>query len=100
MRSLFMMTHQEFYRNVRKYVVPFLQAGGPNGGARKPHRMTPDAMLAMLILKCHENPNNRFLGFLIGESRTAACNWLNNLRNYIYQNDQWIRRQQNLSNPK
>ena len=90
--------HQTFYELVEKFAVPFIQTGGPLGGGLKPHRMTPDALMALFLLKCHENINDRLLGSLFGESAATVCRWLNGLRDYIYQNDQWLQRGRNLSN--
>ena len=64
----------------------------------KPHRMTPDSLLALLLLKIHENLSDRVLGVLFGESASAVNKWLHGLRNHIYQHDPWLRRLRNLSN--
>ena len=51
--------HQTFYELVEEFAVPYIRAGGPQGAPLKPHRMTPDALMALLLLKCHENLNDR-----------------------------------------
>ena len=98
MRVFYSVGHQEFYSLVQEFAVPFLQTGGPQGGTMKPHRMTADALMALLLLKVHENPNDRLLGALFGESARAANQWLHGLRDYVYQHDSWLRRGRNLSN--
>ena len=98
MITFYMMDHQTFYGLVQQYAVPFLQAGGPQGGTMKPHRMTPDSLLALLLLKIHENLSDRVLGVLFGESASAVNKWLHGLRNHIYQHDPWLERLRNLSN--
>ena len=98
MFTLFNMTHQAFYALVNKFAVPFLQTGGPQGGTLKPHRMTADSLMGLLVLKCQENLSDRLLGCLYGESGQTVNQWLRNLRDYIYQNDEWLQRQRNLSN--
>ena len=94
------VNHQTFYELVEQFAVPYIQAGGPQGGGLKPHRMTPDALMALLLLKCHENLNDRLLGSLFGESASTANRWLRGLRDHIYQNDPWLIRGRNLSNAR
>ena len=98
MKLCYMMDHQEFYSLVNLYAVPFLQTGGPQGGTLKPHRMTADALMALLLLKVHENINDRLTGVLFGESCCAVNKWLHGLRDYIYEHDSWLIRGRNLSN--
>ena len=98
MQTFYATSHQAFYTLVEEFAVPFLQTGGPVGGTLKPHRMTPDALMALLRLKCHHNLCDRLLGSIFGESAATVCRWLNGLRDYIYQNDPWLERGRNLSN--
>ena len=94
------VTHQELYLNVEKFAVPFLQTGGPLGGTLKPHRMTADALMCLLLLKLHENLSDRLIGALFGESSRAANQWIRGLRDYIYQHDEWLIRGRNLSDAR
>ena len=80
------------------YAVPFLASGGPAGGVLKPHRMTADALMACLLMKCHYNPNDKLLGAMFGESGFAANHWIRGLRDWIYENDEWLNRGRFLSN--
>ena len=98
MLIFYSVSHQTFYSLVEEFAVPYLQGGGPLGGTMKPHRMTADSMMALLLIKCHENINDRLLGAMFGESASAANRWLQGLRNFIYQNDPWLDRGRNLSN--
>ena len=98
MLTLYTVNHHNFYSLVEQFSVPFLQTGGPQGGTLKPHRMTADSLMGLLLLKCHENINDRLLGFMFGESASSANRWLHGLRDYIYQNDRWLERGRNLSN--
>ena len=98
LKTLYCVDHQEFYGLVQEFSVPFLQQGGPQGGTMKPHRMTPDALMALLLLKCHENINDRLLGVIFGESASTVNHWIHGLRDYIYQHDSWLQRGRNLSN--
>ena len=98
MVSFLTVDHQELYRLVEQYAVPFLAAGGPAGGVLKPHRMTPDALMACLLMKCHYNLNDKLLGAMFGESGSAANRWIRGLRDWIYEHDEWLRRGRNLSN--
>ena len=100
MKTFFTVDHQTFYGLVEKYSVPYLHRGGPNGGVLKPHKMTPDALMGLLLLKCHHNLPDRILGSLYGESASSANRWLNGLRDYIYQHDEWLSRGRNLSNQR
>ena len=98
MKTFYGVGHQTLYSLVQEYAIPFLQLGGQHGGVLRPHRMTPDALMCLLLLKCKENLSDRLLGALFGESSHAANHWLHGLRDYIYQNDQWLIRGRNLSN--
>ena len=98
MKVFYTVDHQTFYSLVEQYAVPFLLTGGPQGGTMKPHRMTPDGLMALLLLKCHENMNDRLLGALFGESAGVANQWLHGLRDHIYEHDGWLNRGRNLSN--
>ena len=97
MLVFFSVDHQTFYGLRDEFVIPYIQGGGPQGGVMKPHRMTPDALMGLLLFKCHENPSDRLIGALFGESASAANKWLHGLRVYIYQNDNWLVRGRNLS---
>ena len=98
MLLLFSVNHQTFYELVEKYAIPYVQGGGPQGGVLKPHRMTPDSLMGLVLLKVHENPSHRLIGLLFGESASTASKWLNGLRDFIYQTDEWLERGRNLSN--
>ena len=98
MHTMFGLDHQTFYGLVAEFAVPFLQTGGPQGGTLKPHRMTADSLMALLLLKCQENLSDRLMGALFGEAANTANQWLQGLRNFIYQTDEWLRRGRNLSN--
>ena len=100
MHTFFSVSHQQLYYLVEKFAVPFLQTGGPQGGTLKPHRMTPDALMCLLLLKCKENLSDKLIGALFGESSHAANHWIRGLRDYIYQNDEWLIRGRNLSNAR
>jgi hypothetical protein len=98
MHTMFGLDHQTFYGLVAEFAVPFLQTGGPQGGTLKPHRMTADSLMALLLLKCQENLSDRLMGALFGEAANTANQWLQGLRNFIYQTDEWLRGGRNLSN--
>ena len=100
MLDIFGMDHQALYTLRDEFAVPYLRTPGPLGGTMKPHRMTPDALMGLLVLKCQENLPDRILGALFGESSTTVNDWLHGLRDYIYQHDQWLIRSRNLSDPR
>ena len=89
--------HQQLYELVDIYAKPFLQGQGPAGGTLKPHKLTADGLMALLLFKIHENPSDRLLGVIYGEAASAMNHWLNNLRDYIYENDLWLTRKRHLS---
>ena len=96
-KVFYSVTHQELYSLVEKFAVPFIATGGPTGGVLRPHRMTPDALMCLLLFKCHENLSDRLIGALFGESGYAANYWIRGLRDFIYQTDDWLIRGRNLS---
>ena len=96
--SFYTVDHQTLYEMVELYVVPFLAAGGPNGAVLRPHRMTADALMALFLLKCHTNINDRLLGAMFGESGNVANHWIRGLRDWIYEHDDWLNRGRFLSN--
>ena len=97
-KTVFGMSHQSFYQLVEKYAIPYLQRGGPGGGTLKPHHLTPDALMGLLLLKCQQNLSDRLLGAMYGEDKITVNHWLHGLRDFIYQNDEWLIRRRNLSN--
>jgi hypothetical protein len=62
-KVFYTVDHETFYSLVEEFAVPYLQAGGQLGGAGKPHRMTPDALMALLLLMCHENTSDSLLAW-------------------------------------
>ena len=99
-KNFYTVDHQTLYTLVNEFAVPFLLRGGPAGGILRPHRMTGDLLMAMLLLKMHENINDRLLGPMFGESASTVNRWEHGLRDYMYQNDRWLQRGRNLSNVK
>ena len=94
----FTVDHQTLYGLVEKYALPFLAAGGPQGGVLKPHRMSADALVTCFLLKIHENIHDRLLGAIFGESGRAVNHWIRGLRDWIYSHDDLLNRGRQLSN--
>ena len=94
------MTRQSFLNWMEDYVHPFWNTGGPAGGRRKMHRVTPEGLLAALLLKMVENPSYRLLGFMTGTSPAYLRHMVTLLRNWIFQQSPWLNRGRNLGNQK
>ena len=82
------------------YVQPFWDVGGPAGGRRKMHRVTPEGLLAALLLKMNQNVSYKLLGFMLGTSPAYLRQMVTQLRDWIYQHSPWLNRLRNLGNPK
>ena len=85
------------------YVYPILAqlagaAQGLNAAASLPISLTADALTAMFLLKLHQDPSYRLLGSIFGISHSQAHIWVTRIRNYVFENDQTLVRNRNLSN--
>ena len=59
-------------------------------------RLTPDALTCLLLRKMHEGTDNRNLGVEFSLSNGQISKILSKIRDHIYLNDEWIRRERNL----
>ena len=98
--DIIQMSRQSFLSWMGLYVQPFWDVGGPAGGRRKMHRVTPEGLLAALLLKMNQNVSYKLLGFMLGTSPAYLRQMVTQLRDWIYQHSPWLNRLRNLGNPK
>ena len=96
MKDMFLMTHQDFYEVRDKFVRPYVRAQHRNGVRRKPHRLTADALTCLLLRKMREGIDNRNLGVEFALPCGQISRVLSQIRDHIYQNNDWIQRGRNL----
>ena len=65
--------------------------------SRRPHRLTPDSLVLLFLLKINEGLSDNFLGFLTGTSPQAVNSLIRRLRDFIFKNDPFLQRQRNLN---